>query len=109
MTFDEYSQEAWKTVKYHPGTTKSKLYTALGLCSEAGEAGNLIKKHMHSNTTDTAALVDELGDVLWYIAAICLEYGLSFNHIAISNLKKLEQRHRPIPTKESQTLRMEKP
>ena len=39
-----------------------------------------------------AAIADELGDVLWYIAALAKDLNLSLNDIAAINLEKLTSR-----------------
>jgi NTP pyrophosphatase (non-canonical NTP hydrolase) len=39
-----------------------------------------------------AAVADELGDVLWYLAVLAADLGLSLDEIATGNLDKLRSR-----------------
>lgn len=72
-------------------------YPALGLAGEVGEICNKVKKivrdHGGQVTDDiTAALVDEIGDALWYMAMLCSELGLRLDNVAVRNLTKLAGR-----------------
>lgn len=67
---------------------------ALGLTGEAGETAELIKKHLfHATPLDPDAVVKELGDCLWYIAAFATVLGLSLDDIATRNIDKLRRRY----------------
>lgn len=67
---------------------------ALGLAGETGEVVDLLKKHLfHDQPLDMVALKKELGDVLWYLAAIAESYGLSLRDIAEVNIEKLRVRY----------------
>lgn len=82
------------------------FYTTLGLCGEAGEVAEKVKK-LYRDTAfediDTYeagkypphfvdSMVKELGDVLWYLANICEELGLELSDVAKYNLEKLYSR-----------------
>ena len=78
-----------------PATTST--YPALGLCGEAGEAAEKVKKALRDDggvLTDErrAALAGELGDVLWYVAQLATEAGLDLDTLAEDNLAKLLSR-----------------
>jgi len=73
---------------------KERLVLALGLNGEAGELGELLKKHYgHGIPLDTARLASELGDVLWYLAAIATAHEIDLNAVARGNIWKLRQRY----------------
>lgn len=96
MTFDEYSHEAALTAIY-PLRGENPYYPALGLCGEAGEVAEHIKKVMRDDRMNLTAerqelLKKELGDVLWYVNALCLELGVSLSDVAAANLEKLKSR-----------------
>jgi NTP pyrophosphatase (non-canonical NTP hydrolase) len=97
MNFDEYQKAAGVTALY-PRRLDNLEYPTLGLAGEAGEVANIVKKiqrdHGGRITDETRAkLKDELGDVLWYIAACADELGLSLAEIAEYNIDKLAKRH----------------
>ena len=65
-----------------------------GLTGEAGEVAELIKKHLyHATPLDQDALVKELGDCLWYVAAFANVLGLSLDDVAERNIEKLRRRY----------------
>jgi NTP pyrophosphatase (non-canonical NTP hydrolase) len=96
MILDEYQIEADKTAIY-PKKGKNIFYPALGLCSEAGEVADKIKKIMRDKMgifeeEDIDAIEKEIGDVLWYTSMLASEFGISLEHVAQTNLKKLQER-----------------
>ena len=100
MDFNEYQAEALKTAVYQNILTHTTLnlrimYTALGLNGEAGEVAELIKKMVRDETAledNRGKIAQELGDVLWYIANLGNEIGVSLETIALANLHKLDKR-----------------
>lgn len=67
---------------------------AMGMCGEAGEASEIIKKYTFQNhTLDTEHLASELGDVLWYIAYTADTIGYPLSRIMEINQEKLQARY----------------
>lgn len=97
--FDTYQDAAFATAVYPAagtGTFPAVAYTALGL-GEVGELQGKIKKiYRDDDGTISDAVKDqiaaELGDVLWYVAAISRELGIPLSRIAEENLAKLGSR-----------------
>lgn len=70
------------------------FYGVIGLCGEAGEASELVKKFVyHGHTLDYKHLAIELGDVLWYIAYTAYGLGYSLSNIMAMNQEKLAKRY----------------
>lgn len=93
MNFSDYQTQAVKTAIYK----HEIIYPALGLANEAGEVLGKIKKVLRDNDGDftpemSKAISDEIGDVLWYIAALSRDLGVPLEQIAQSNLDKLNSR-----------------
>lgn len=96
MQMNEYQEAARKTAIY-AGFGKNFVYPALGLCGEAGEVAEKIKKIIRDGKgvitgEQRVELEKELGDVLWYIANLGAELGLEMDNIAQKNLDKLKSR-----------------
>jgi NTP pyrophosphatase (non-canonical NTP hydrolase) len=90
MTFDDYQSAARKTAIY-PEQHKV-VYPALGLTGEAGEVAEKVKKWIRDGVLDPDAVKKELGDVLWYLAALAGDLNLSLSDVAEANVRKLESR-----------------
>lgn len=66
---------------------------ALGL-GEAGEVQDIIKKHYyHGHTMPYDKLIEELGDLLWYLACLAHLYGINLDLLMVTNIQKLEARY----------------
>lgn len=90
MTFEDYQAEASKTAIY-PEQYKI-IYPALGLTGEAGEVAEKVKKWIRDGALDKEAVKKELGDVMWYLAALSSDLGVNLNDVATANLEKLRSR-----------------
>ena len=90
MDFNQYQEAAVATASPNIDAT----YLAVKLMIEAAEAAQpIIKRQYHGATLDFSALTEELGDVLWYVAALAHAYNLPLERIAELNLSKLRARH----------------
>ena len=66
----------------------------MGLNGEAGECIDILKKHFYQgHDLDVDKLIDELGDVLWYIAEACTGIGVTMEEVAKRNIEKLKKRY----------------
>ena len=90
MNFKEYQNKAVSFAIY-PATHKV-LYPTLGLCGEAGEVAEKVKKQIRDGVFHRHEVAKELGDVLWYLANICNDIGYSLEEVADLNLEKLSSR-----------------
>lgn len=101
MTLQEYQDRARSTARY-PDEAKL-LYPVLKLSGEAGEVAEKLGKLMRDDgwrpgadlgEEARAALAKELGDVLWYLASVAADLGLTLDEVASINLAKLQDRAR---------------
>jgi NTP pyrophosphatase (non-canonical NTP hydrolase) len=99
MKLQEYQRLAARTLIDRPDWEIPSdeimlVWNAIGLAGEAGEVAELIKKGVfHRHGVDQAALAKELGDVLWYTAALATSAGMNLEEIAEQNIAKLRQRY----------------
>jgi len=96
MNLNEYQINSWKTAIY-PNKGNNLYYPALGLGGECGEVLEKIKKIFRDNNSEINSekkqeLSKELGDVLWYIAALCSELRINLSDVAENNISKLSSR-----------------
>jgi NTP pyrophosphatase (non-canonical NTP hydrolase) len=95
MDFNHYQVAARKTALFSEAYRIT--YPALGLASEAGEVAGKVKKVLRDKAGDfgpdeVAAIKDELGDVLWYVAVLAADLGLELDEVASQNIEKLRSR-----------------
>lgn len=93
MTLNEYQEAAYATAVYPDAF--NILYPAVKLASEAGEAVGVVGKFLRGDygfEEMKRQLRKELGDVLWYVAAVAEDLGVSLQIIAEENLEKLQDR-----------------
>ena len=95
LTFKEYQTQAITTKIYPEGLAIP--YVTLGLMGEAGEVAEKVKKVIRDQNgfftkEKKEELGKEIGDVLWYCAALADELGLQIGDIAQGNIDKLEKR-----------------
>jgi NTP pyrophosphatase (non-canonical NTP hydrolase) len=96
VQLSDYQRRSRVTAVY-PDAGSNLTYPALGLCGEAGEAAEKVKKAIRDDGGELTperrdALAAELGDVLWYVAQLATEAGLELDQIARANLEKLLSR-----------------
>lgn len=92
-SLNEYQQHANRTASALSGRDALAAF-GLGVAGEAGEVADDVKKHLfHGHELDKAKLKKELGDVLWYVAAIATSNGLTLEEVAVANIEKLRKRY----------------
>ena len=79
---------------------KEKEYLMLGLMNEAGEVGGAFKKEIRDQVDNTELIIDELGDVLWYLTRLCDVYNITLSELMVENINKLVGRMNPEQMKE---------
>lgn len=95
---NDYQQQAARTLIDAPDNTYTNeeimlVWNALGLAGEAGEVVDTIKKVVfHRHELSREELIRELGDVLWYVAALCTKLDIPLSEVMERNIEKLQRR-----------------
>lgn len=81
--------------------TNELLHSALGIASEAGEMfEEYVSASLENREVNKVNLVEEAGDVMWYLAMMLRELDVSFEEVAEKNIAKLAKRFPDKFTKE---------
>ena len=94
MDLNEYQELAARTLGRDRTHEQQLANAALGLAGEAGEVADTLKKHLfHAHPLDRDGMVKELGDCLWYVAAMATVLGVEMEEIGARNIDKLRRRY----------------
>jgi NTP pyrophosphatase (non-canonical NTP hydrolase) len=99
MKPSDYINNALRTEsnKYKIKTSKKLArieHAAMGLVTESGEITDALKRHkFYGFKLDYANLIEEAGDVMWYLAVLCDGLGVSFEEVWDKNIRKLRARY----------------
>jgi|TARA_R110000796_G_scaffold100932_1_gene209659 NTP pyrophosphatase (non-canonical NTP hydrolase) len=85
-----YTEFTRKTARYPK--RREKEYLMLGLMNEAGEVGGAFKKEIRDRIDNTELIIDEMGDVLWYLTRLCDVYDVKLSELMVNNMDKLFNR-----------------
>ncbi len=94
MTVNEYQKLAMVTL--NPALSKKDVLIngVMGLCGEAGEAIDIVKKHLaQGHDLDREKLVKELGDIAWYLAETAWALEVPLEEVLQRNIDKLKARY----------------
>lgn len=97
MNNNDYINGALRTEPqaYYPDRINMRaLHAYMGLTTEIGELVDTFKKHIfYGKEIDHENLVEEMGDLFWYIALMATHLGVSFEEIMEKNNTKLRLRY----------------
>ena len=94
MNVNEYQKLAMVTLNPELNKKDVLINSVMGLCGEAGEAIDIVKKWMaQGHELDKEHLAKELGDIAWYLAEAATAIDMSLEDIFQANLDKLKKRY----------------
>ena len=90
-----YSEFVCSLFKTLDTPQQSLAHAAIGISGEAGELLDAIKKHwIYNKPLDRANVIEELGDLLFYMQALTAMLDIDLDSILFANYKKLEVRYK---------------
>lgn len=104
MNFEKYQEAAKITDRTDIGYSNlhreisseelRRLHMALGVAGEAGEMADAIKKAVfYRKPLDIENVIEEAGDILWYLANLLSSVDSSFDEAMTRNYLKLRARY----------------
>lgn len=93
MTINEYQNLAQRTSDTKVGSAKIEN-GILGLCGESGECADILKKYLYQgHKFEREKMIEEAGDVAWYLAELATGLGVTLEDIFRQNIDKLRRRY----------------
>jgi len=94
MTINEYQKLAMTTLNKELSNEQTLLNGCMGLCGESGEVIDLLKKHLsQGHDLNKKKMIEEIGDVAWYIAEIAYALNVDLETVLTRNIEKLKKRY----------------
>ena len=91
MNVNEYQTLAMTTLNPELDKREVLINSVMGLCGEAGEAIDIVKKWMaQGHELDKEHLKSELGDIAWYLAEAATALDISLEEVFQANIDKLK-------------------
>ena len=95
LAFEETYKQFTRNTAQYPKEVEME-YLMLGLANEVGEVLGKYKKYLRGDKVVQQdfekALVDEMGDVLWYFVRICDMLDVTLYEVMARNINKLSAR-----------------
>ncbi len=95
MQSKEYMENVKRTESLNFNASNTRLlHGAIGCCTEAGELMDVMKKSLfYGREIDRWNLIEEIGDMFWYLALMCDELDYTFENVMDMNIAKLKKRY----------------
>ena len=94
MTINEYQKLAMTTLNKELDEKEILMNAVMGLCGESGETIDIVKKHFfHGHELDRKHLIEEMGDVAWYLAELATALEVDLEDVLSINIDKLKARY----------------
>ena len=86
MEMNEYQKLAMTTLNKELNKKDILINGVMGLCGESGEVIDIVKKHLsQGHPLDKEHILDELGDVAWYLAETAYALDTDLNTVLENN------------------------
>ena len=94
MDIQEYGNYQVRLISDLGGYVDNLMHMAAGISGEAGEVLDIVKKNFaYGKPLDQAHLIEELGDIVFYINGLLWMIDTSWDEVLTTNIRKLEARY----------------
>lgn len=100
MNIDNYQAEATETMQFNKDSEEARTIVMLGLSGEVGSLETEYKKKLRDGVRHELfkeKIMEEIGDIIWYLSSIATIENISLSKILKSNLKKTRERWGDLP------------
>ena len=90
---NDYQKETLRTLR--AGSYEDQCANmCMGMCGEIGEVVDMMKKHIYQGKElDINDVIEEVGDVLWYLSNFCNINKITLEECMYNNSMKLKKRY----------------
>lgn len=94
LTVSDYQKLASRTINTNLSEKDILINSVMGLCGEAGEAIDIVKKHIaQGHDFNKEHFIEEIGDIAWYLAEAATAVDYDLGDILQQNIDKLRKRY----------------
>lgn len=93
MSLKEYQALARRTQNNELAIEEKERHALFGMASEVGEIHAIYQKVYQGHAMDYMQVVDEMGDLMWFMAELADAIGVSLDDVADHNIAKLKKRY----------------
>lgn len=94
MQIKDFQQLSKRTLNNDLSRKEQMANMVIGMYGETGEVADIIKKHLYQyHSLDTGHLIEEIGDVMFYISNLCNLFNIDIEHCLEANIEKLKKRY----------------
>ena len=93
MSVYEYQLKARRTQNAMLSPFARKMHALHGMASEVGEIHGIFQKQYQGHNVDRDALIDEMGDLMWFVAELSDVIGITLEEVCERNIEKLKKRY----------------
>ena len=94
MNIEQYQQECLRTANFTGAETEIVCNMVMGVAGEAGEIVDYLKKvSFHGHHFEKDELIEEMGDLLWYVAVLTNYFNIDLEDVMKRNIIKLKERY----------------
>lgn len=94
MKIEEYQRQSKRTLPTNFSDVELIKNMCFGLGGETGEVLDIFKKYFYQgHSLDKNTIIDELGDVMFYMVNLCTLLDISIINVLEHNIEKLNKRY----------------
>lgn len=93
MNFNEYQELARRTQNPALTIAQKEAHALHGMASEVGEIHAIYQKVFQGHDMNYQKVIDEMSDLMWFIAELADTIGVDLDSVAQFNVDKLRKRY----------------
>lgn len=93
MNLNEYQELARRTQNNTLTMAEKENHALFGMASEVGEIHAIYQKVYQGHDMNYHKVIDEMGDLMWFMAELADAMGVSLVDVAEHNIDKLKKRY----------------